>query len=214
MCAHHMRSQAPLAADHSRFLLGSNDARPTRMMKTLAIALLVLSACKKDEPAPAPPPKAEPAAQQEEPAPPPPMDPKNIVSIALASPDHKTLVAALKAADYVSAIANPGPLTVFAPTDAAFAKLPPGTVEDLVKPENKDKLATILKYHATTSVYDVNNLKDGQELAMASGAKTTIHIKDGKLSINDANVIASVRASNGIVHVIDAVLLPPAQPAQ
>jgi uncharacterized surface protein with fasciclin (FAS1) repeats len=114
------------------------------------------------------------------------------VSIAVGSPDHKTLVAALQAADYVTAVANPGPLTVFAPTDAAFAKLPAGTVESLVKPENQVKLKEILKYHVTTSVYEAVNLTDGQVLGMANGAKATIHIKDGKLTINDANVVASV----------------------
>lgn len=124
---------------------------------------------------------------------PPPLDPKNIVSIAIGSKDHTTLVAALKAADYVTAVANPGPLTVFAPTDAAFAKLPAGTVESLVKPENQDKLKEILKYHVTTSVYEAPNLTDGQVLGMANGGKATIHVKDGKITINDANVIASVR---------------------
>ncbi len=161
--------------------------------------------------------KAEQAAPAPEPAPAtpvastPPLDPTNIVSIAMGSKVHTTLVAALKAADYVTAIANPGPLTVFAPTDAAFAKLPAGTVESLVKPENQDKLRDILKFHVTTSVYTTDKLTDGMELGMANGAKATIHVKDGKVTINDANVIASVRASNGVVHVIDAVLLPPAK---
>lgn len=177
-------------------------------LRTLTIgALVVLSACgkKQDEPAPMPAPTVASAAQPS----PPPLDPKNIVSIALASKDHTTLVAALKAADYVTAVANPGPLTVFAPTDAAFAKLPAGTVESLVKPENQVKLKEILKYHVTTSVYEASNLTDGQVLGMANGAKATIHIKDGKITINDANVVASVRGSNGVVHVIDGVLTPP-----
>ncbi|MBK7537124.1 MAG: fasciclin domain-containing protein [Myxococcales bacterium] len=125
--------------------------------------------------------------------------------------DHTTLVAALKAADYVTAVANPGPLTVFAPTDAAFGKLPAGTVETLVKPENIDQLKDILKYHVTTSVYTEDKLTDGMELGMANGSKTVIRLKDGKITINGANVLASVRASNGVVHVIDAVLTPPAR---
>jgi uncharacterized surface protein with fasciclin (FAS1) repeats len=179
---------------------------------TLLSCLIVLGGCKKDEAAPAPAPA--PTAPEAVVSKPPPLDPNNIVSIALASKDHTTLVAALKAADYVTAIANPGPLTVFAPTDAAFAKLPAGTVDDLVKPENKDKLKEILKYHATTSVYDVGDLKDGQLLAMSNGAKVTIHITDGKLIVNDAHVTASVRASNGIVHIIDTVLIPPAPAPQ
>lgn len=170
-------------------------------------AFFALVACSKREetppPAPTPVPVQAPASSA------PPLDPNNIVSIALESKDHKTLVAALKAADYVTSVANPGPLTVFAPTDAAFAKLPPGTVESLVKPENQVKLKEILKYHVTTSVYDARNLTDGQVLGMANGGKATIHVKDGKITINDANVIASVRASNGVVHVIDGVLAPP-----
>lgn len=137
-----------------------------------------------------------------------PRDPNNIVSIAVASKDHTTLVAAMQAADYVASVANPGPLTVFAPTNAAFEKLPAGTVETLLKPENLDALKNVIKYHATTSTYMPTDLKDGQVLAMANGQKVTIHVADGKLRVNDANVIASVRASNGAVHIIDAVLLP------
>lgn len=139
----------------------------------------------------------------------PPLDPRNIVSIAVGSKDHSTLVTALQAADYVTSVANPGPLTVFAPTNAAFDKLPPGTVDGLLKPEKKDELREILKYHVTTSVYEATSFKDGDTLAMANGAKCTIGVKDGKVTINGANVVASIRASNGIVHVVDAVLLPP-----
>jgi len=159
---------------------------------------------------------AAPASTDKAPSPPmrqdtpPPLDPDNIVSIAIGSKDHTTLVAALKAANYVTSIANPGPLTVFAPTDAAFAKLPPGTVENLVKPEKQADLREILKYHVTPSTYETSALKDGMTLGMANGKKTTIRVVDGKVKIGDANVIASIRASNGIVHVIDTVLLPPA----
>ncbi|HEX6813809.1 MAG TPA: fasciclin domain-containing protein [Planctomycetota bacterium] len=141
---------------------------------------------------------------------PPPLDPNNIVSIAAGSKDHTTLVTALKAADYVKSVANPGPLTVFAPTNAAFDKLPAGTIATLLKPEKQGDLKEIIKYHATTSVYDEAALKDGQQLAMANGKKVTIRVTGGKLKVNDANVTASIRASNGIVHIIDAVLLPPA----
>lgn len=179
------------------------------------IALLLAGGCSKksNQAEPAPEPALATAEAPPQSAPPPPMDPNNIVSIAIASNDHKTLVAALKAADYVAAIANPGPLTVFAPTDAAFGKLPAGTVENLVKPENQGQLKEILKYHATTSVYEAPMLKDGQVLGMANGAKVTIHVKDGKIMVNDATIVASVRASNGVVHVIDTVLLPPPPPA-
>lgn len=141
----------------------------------------------------------------------PPLDPDNIVSIAVGSKDHTTLVAALKAADYVTSIANPGPLTVFAPTNDAFAKLPKGTVEGLLVPEKQADLKDILKYHATTSTLETKFFKDGQEIGMANGKKVKLTVADGKVKVNDANIVASIRASNGIVHVIDGVLLPPAQ---
>jgi uncharacterized surface protein with fasciclin (FAS1) repeats len=139
----------------------------------------------------------------------PPLDPTNIVSIAVGSKDHTTLVAAIQAADYVTSVAASGPLTVFAPTNAAFEALPPGTVEDLVKPENVDQLREILKYHVTTSALGVDTFRDGQSLAMANGAKTTLRVQGGTVTINGAKVLASIPASNGIVHVIDGVLLPP-----
>lgn len=141
----------------------------------------------------------------------PPLDPTNIVSLASDSEDHTTLVAAIQAADYVTAVAASGPLTVFAPTNAAFEKLPPGTVEDLLEPENADKLRRILQYHVTTSSLGPQSLRDGQTLGMANGAKATIHVQDGRISINDAEVISSIPASNGMLHVIDTVLLPPDQ---
>lgn len=172
---------------------------------------LAIGACKDAQKAPAQPP-AQAAAPASKPTPTrPPLDPNNIVSIAAGSPDHTTLVAALEAAAYVTSVANPGPLTVFAPTNAAFEKLPAGTVETLLQPDKIDDLKDVLKYHAATSVHDIKNLQDGQLLAMANGAKVEIHIKDGKMMVNDANVVASIPASNGIVHVIDAVLLPPAK---
>lgn len=138
-----------------------------------------------------------------------PLDPNNIVSIALGSKDHTTLVAALKAADYVDSVATPGPFTVFAPTNAAFDKLPKGTVDTLMKPESHDALTNVLKYHVAVAVYQAKDLKDGMRLAMANGAYVTFHVKDGKVQVNDANIVASIPASNGIVHVIDGVLQPP-----
>jgi len=151
------------------------------------------------------------AAPAKEPSGIPPLDPDNIVSIAVGSKDHTTLVAALKAADYVTSIANPGPLTVFAPTNDAFATLPKGTVESLLVPEKQADLKDILKYHATTSTLETKFFKDGQEIGMANGKKVKLTVADGKVKVNDANIVASIRASNGIVHVIDGVLLPPAQ---
>jgi len=137
--------------------------------------------------------------------------PKNVVDVAVGSKDHTTLVTALKAADLVVSLQNPGPFTVFAPTNAAFAALPAGTLDGLLKPEKKSDLARILQYHVTVSTYQLKDLKDGMTLGMASGGNTKIAVKDGKTTVNGANVIASIRVSNGIVHVIDAVLLPPAK---
>jgi uncharacterized surface protein with fasciclin (FAS1) repeats len=137
-------------------------------------------------------------------------DVKDIVDVAVASKDHTTLVTAVKAADYVGSLKNPGPLTVFAPTNEAFAKLPKGTVEELLKPEKKGELEKLLQYHVTPSVYETKWMKDGQVLGQANGGKVKIGVKNGKVTVNGANIVASIRASNGIVHIIDAVLLPPA----
>jgi len=167
---------------------------------------LVSFGCKKQEAAAPDAPPAQ-AAQQVSNVP--PLAPDNIVSLAIASEDHTTLVTAIKAADYVTSVAASGPLTVFAPTNAAFEKLPEGTVENLLKPENVDQLRKILQYHVATSALAADSFTDGQILSMASGKKATMHVKDGSISINDANITASVPASNGMLHIIDAVLLPP-----
>lgn len=136
---------------------------------------------------------------------------KNVVQVAIASKDHSTLVAAVKAADLVNALSNAGPFTVFAPTNAAFEKLPSGTVEGLLKPEKKDDLIDILQYHVSVGVFKEDMLQNGQSIGQVNGGNIIITKKDGKLMINGvANVIATVPASNGIVYVIDAVLLPPA----
>ncbi len=132
----------------------------------------------------------------------------NVVKVAVNSPDHTTLVAALQAADLVDAMANVGPFTVFAPTNAAFEALPAGTVEGLLKPEKKGDLSNILKYHVTTSALTDFMLQDGMTLGMANGGKATIKKDGDKMMINDANVLGSVKASNGMVYVIDKVLLP------
>lgn len=136
---------------------------------------------------------------------------KDIVKIAVGSSDHTTLVAALKQAEYVNDLANAGPFTVFAPTNAAFDKLPKGTVDDLMKPENKDKLRDILEYHVSVGVYKQDFMTDGQTINQANLKNITVNIKDGKMVVNNsANVIATIPASNGIIYVVDAVLLPPA----
>ncbi len=136
----------------------------------------------------------------------------NIVQVAVSSADHTTLVAAVKAAGLVDALSNAGPFTVFAPTNAAFDKLPKGTVEDLVKPENKEKLNSILGYHTYIGVLDGVLLQDGAEYDMVDGGKVTI-TKDGeKTLVNGYEVTASIRAANGIVHVINDVLMATTKP--
>jgi uncharacterized surface protein with fasciclin (FAS1) repeats len=134
---------------------------------------------------------------------------RTVTDVAAASKDHTTLVAALDAADYASALRNPGPFTVFAPTNAAFEKLPPGTLETLMKPENHEKLKKILQHHVLLSTYEAAWFKDGQTLGMVDGRKATMHVQDGKVSIEGAAILASVRCGNGIVHVVDGVVLPP-----
>jgi uncharacterized surface protein with fasciclin (FAS1) repeats len=137
---------------------------------------------------------------------------KDVVKVAASSKDHSTLVAAVKAAELVDALSNAGPFTVFAPTNAAFDALPKGTVEELLKPENKEKLQDILQYHVYVGSLKTDMMQDGQTLNEVNGGNITISKKDGKVLINgSARIIASIPASNGIIHVIDAVLLPPAK---
>lgn len=135
----------------------------------------------------------------------------NCLQIAINSPDHKTLVAAVQAAQVENALVNVGPLTVFAPTDAAFAALPEGTVENLVKPENKATLANILKYHVTPGNLNETILTKLKKLGQANNQYVKVEVVDGKPVIGGANIVASVKAGNGIVHVIDKVLLPPTE---
>lgn len=136
---------------------------------------------------------------------------KDVVKVAVGSKDHTTLVTALKAAEYVDVLSNAGPFTVFAPTNDAFNKLPAGTVEGLLKPEKKNDLRNILEYHVTTSSLKEEYFKDGMTIGMVNGGKLTVSVKDGKIKVNDVNVLAVVPASNGMVYVIDGVLLPPAR---
>jgi len=133
-----------------------------------------------------------------------------VVDVAVGSPDHTTLVAALKAGDLVESLASPGGVyTVFAPTNAAFAKLPPGTVEDLMKPEKKEALRKVLMHHAGVPIVQIAGMHDGQTLSMADGTRVTFHVKDGKVMVDNANIVATIPAANGVVHVVDAVILPP-----
>lgn len=132
----------------------------------------------------------------------------DVVKIAVGSKDHTTLVTALQAADLVNALSNAGPFTVFAPVNAAFDKLPKGTVEGLLKPDQKDALIDVLQYHVYVGVLKADQLSDGQSLGMVSGKNATVSMKDGKTLINGkAQILTSIPASNGIIHVIDEVLL-------
>ncbi len=131
----------------------------------------------------------------------------NIVQVAVKSADHSTLVTAVKAAGLVDALSNAGPFTVFAPTNAAFAKLPAGTVEGLLKPEKKDDLKSILEYHTYVGVLKTDMFQDGQEFEQVSGQKIKITKKDGKTFVNGSEIVGSVNTSNGVIHVINDVLL-------
>lgn len=134
---------------------------------------------------------------------------KNIVQVAVGSKDHSTLVKAVQQAELVDVLSNAGPFTVFAPVNAAFDKLPAGTLDDLMKSENKSKLADILQYHVYVGVLREEMLQDGQTLNQVNGGNITITKNaDGIMVNNSAKVIATVPASNGIIYVIDAVLLP------
>ena len=135
----------------------------------------------------------------------------NIVAVAAGNSNFTTLVAAVKAAGLVEALSGPGPLTVFAPTNDAFAKLPAGTVETLLKPENKARLVAILTYHVLAGkVMAADALKlDGKAAKTLNGQDIAVSVKDGSVLLNGAKVIiADVPASNGVIHAIDTVLLP------
>ena len=139
----------------------------------------------------------------------PPAAPKDVVDIAIGSPDHTTLVAAVTAAGLVETLKGAGPFTVFAPTNAAFAALPAGTVDGLLKPESKAALTKILTCHVVAGAVKAADLKDGQKVKTLQGEELKVSVKDGKVMINGANVTtADLTGSNGVVHVIDAVLMP------
>lgn len=146
---------------------------------------------------------------------------KNIVENAVNSKDHTTLVAAVQAAGLVDTLASPGPFTVFAPTNAAFGKLPAGTVDTLLKPENKGMLTAVLTYHVIPGTLTAGDLAANAQanggkavLTTVQGAKLTVWGKDGKWYVTDAKggkaeiTIADVKQSNGVIHVVDDVLLP------
>jgi uncharacterized surface protein with fasciclin (FAS1) repeats len=133
---------------------------------------------------------------------------KDIVAVAAGAGQFKTLVAAIKAAGLVDTLKGPGPFTVFAPTDSAFAKLPKGTVEELLKPENKQKLASILTYHVLSGKVLSSQVKT-MMAPTVNGQQLDVKVEDGKVMVNNATVVkADIPASNGVIHVIDTVLMP------
>ncbi|MCX7547271.1 fasciclin domain-containing protein [Xanthomarina sp. F1114] len=132
----------------------------------------------------------------------------NVLQIAIGSPDHTTLVAAVQAAHLENSLVNAGPLMVFAPTNEAFDALPAGTVDDLLKPENEDALANILKYHVTPGNYSQDFLKKFKKLGQANGQDVAIVVEGDDVYVGGAKIIASIPAGNGIVHVVDKVILP------
>jgi uncharacterized surface protein with fasciclin (FAS1) repeats len=137
---------------------------------------------------------------------------KDIVDTAIGAGSFETLVTAVKAAGLVETLKGPGPFTVFAPTDEAFAKLPKGTLDDLLKPENKEKLVSILTYHVVPGkvmAADVVKLKKAKTV---QGSEISIKVKDKKVMVDKAKVVTTdVGASNGVIHVIDTVMMPPAK---
>jgi uncharacterized surface protein with fasciclin (FAS1) repeats len=139
---------------------------------------------------------------------------KNIIQNAVNSKDHTTLVAAVKAAGLVQTLEGKGPFTVFAPTNAAFGKLPAGTVDTLVKPENKAALTKILTYHVVAGKLEASDLTDGKKLKTVEGEELTVKRDGGQVMVVDAKggssivTISNVNQSNGVIHVIDTVLLP------
>ncbi len=133
----------------------------------------------------------------------------NIVETAVGHGSFKTLVAAVTAAELVETLSGTGPFTVFAPLDDAFAALPAGTVESLVEPENKAKLQGILTYHVLTGKVLSTDLSDGMKATTVNGAEITIHLRDGKVFVNDAEVVvADVDTDNGVIHAINKVIMP------
>ena len=134
---------------------------------------------------------------------------KNIVDTAVAAGSFTTLAKALTAADLVATLKGPGPFTVFAPTDEAFAKLPAGALENLLKPENKDRLRRILTYHVVAGEVRSADVVKLQSAKAVSGDTILVKVSGGKVRVDDANVTKTdIQASNGVIHVIDAVILP------
>ncbi|MEM7697115.1 MAG: fasciclin domain-containing protein [Verrucomicrobiota bacterium] len=133
---------------------------------------------------------------------------KDIVDVAAGNEDFSTLVAAVKAAGLVETLKGEGPFTVFAPTNAAFEKLPEGAVADLLKPENKDKLVAVLTYHVVAGKVMAADVKT-MDVATVQGSEASVKVEDGTVTIDEATITATdIEASNGVIHVIDTVIMP------
>ncbi|MCA9151791.1 MAG: fasciclin domain-containing protein [Planctomycetales bacterium] len=140
---------------------------------------------------------------------------KDIVDTAVSAGSFKTLAAALTTAELVEPLKSKGPFTVFAPTDEAFAKLPKGTVEELLKPENRDQLVAILKYHVVEGKVPASKVVSLHDAKTLNGESVKITVKDGNVKVDDAEVVKTdIMCDNGIIHVIDAVILPPKKTSQ
>jgi uncharacterized surface protein with fasciclin (FAS1) repeats len=180
-----------------------------KIYAAFAVAILAAAAC---SPAPETPAPAAPSTAAEATPTPTPVTAKDIVDTAVAAGQFKTLVAAVQAAGLEATLRGAGPFTVFAPTDAAFAALPAGTVENLLKPENKDQLAAILTYHVLAGKVMAADVA-GKTVEPATVQGKTMKVvggADGTVTVNDAKVVsANVEASNGVIHVIDKVIMPP-----
>jgi len=175
--------------------------KPLNLLSVLLVAIIALAAC---APQPTPAPTPEPTAIPEPVL-------SDIVDTAVADGRFTTLAAALGAADLVETLKGEGPFTVFAPTDDAFAKLPEGTVESLLLPENLEQLKSILLYHVVSGKVLASDVVTLTSAETVLGEDITIKVEDGKVFLNDTVevIITDVEASNGVIHVIDAVLLPP-----
>ena len=180
-----------------------------KIYAAFAVAILAAAAC---SPAPETPAPAAPSTAAEATPTPTPVTAKDIVDTAVAAGQFKTLVAAVQAAGLEATLRGAGPFTVFAPTDAAFAALPAGTVDNLLKPENKDQLAAILTYHVLAGKVMAADVA-GKTVEPATVQGKTMKVvggADGTVTVNDAKVVsANVEASNGVIHVIDKVIMPP-----
>lgn len=177
------------------------------MLRSLVlVALLVGCGSRESAPAPAPVAKAPAPAKPKSDA------EKTVADVAAGSPDHTTLVAALSQAGLVPALASPGGIyTVFAPTNAAFEKLPPGTVEGLLKPESAEDLKRILKHHDAVPIVPLADMKDGGTLTMSDGTVVTFRRDGDTVTVDGARILGSVNAVDGVVPVVDSVILPPSK---